>query len=428
MSRIGVIGSGYVGLVTSACFADLGHDITCVDVDTSRVDLLRAAYVPFYEPRLEALVRSGLEAGRLRFASRHVEAVAGADCVFIAVNTPSAPDGSADLQYLRAAIADTSASLSEGHAPVVVLKSTAPVGTAEAAAAQIHRLSGRDVPVVSNPEFLREGTAVSDFFHPDRVIVGGSDDHAMDQVAALYAFAGCPIVRCDARTAEMTKYAANAFLATKISFINEMASIAEALGADISRVAEGMGLDRRIGAAYLRPGLGFGGSCLPKDVRALSHMASVFGAHPQLLNAVLQINADQRRRLVNKLRDALDGLDGRTVALLGLAFKPSTDDVREAPSLELIRLLRNEGAAVSVYDPAATARIAAEAGDLMVATSPYEAARNADAVVLVTEWPQCVDVDFQQFASVMRGRVAADGRNSWDVVAVQTAGLRYITL
>ncbi|MBI2762033.1 MAG: UDP-glucose/GDP-mannose dehydrogenase family protein [Chloroflexi bacterium] len=428
MSRIGVIGSGYVGLVTSACFADLGHDVTCVDVDTGRVDLLRRANVPFYEPRLEALVRAGLEAGRLRFSGHHAAAVAGADCVFIAVNTPSAPDGSADLQYLRAAIAGTAASLGEGDAPVVVLKSTAPVGTAEAAAAQIRRLSGRDVCVVSNPEFLREGTAVSDFYHPDRVVIGGGDDHAVDQVAALYAFAGCLIVRCDARTAEMTKYAANAFLATKISFINEMASIAEALGADISRVAEGMGLDRRIGAAYLRPGLGFGGSCLPKDVRALSHMASVFGAHPQLLNAVLQINADQRRRLVNKLRDALDGLDGRIVALLGLAFKPSTDDVREAPSLELIRLLRNEGADVRVYDPAATARIAAEAGDLQVAVSPYEAARGVDAVVLVTEWPQCVDVDFQRFSSVMKGRVAADGRNSWNAAAVHAAGLRYITL
>jgi UDPglucose 6-dehydrogenase len=425
VSRIGVVGSGYVGLVTSACFTDLGHAVTCIDVDADRVAALRRAHVPLYEPRLEELVRAGLDSGRLRFDDRP-DSLASAEFIFVAVNTPSAPDGSADLQYFRNALRDIAATIDGGAAPIVVLKSTVPVGTAEATAIRLRRSTGREVPVVSNPEFLREGRAVTDFFHPDRVVIGGADDEAVAAVTDLYRFAGCPIVACDARTAEMTKYAANAFLATKISFINEMASIAEALGADIARVAEGMGLDHRIGSSYLRPGLGFGGSCLPKDVRALAHLASAFGAHPQLLHAVMQINTDQRHRLLAKLREDLGGFDGRTVALLGLAFKPATDDVREAPALELIRLLRNEGARLRVYDPAAGARIATEAPDLYVASDPYDAGMGADAAMLVTEWEQCTRIDFLRLASVMRGRVVVDGRNGWNAAEARAAGLRYL--
>jgi UDPglucose 6-dehydrogenase len=428
MSRIAIIGSGYVGLTTGACFAGLGHDVTCVDIDADRIAALSEGRVPFYEPGLVDLVKRGLAAGRLRFTQHHADAVQGAAFVFIAVNTPSAPDGSADLQYLRAALADTAAAITRGEPPIIVLKSTAPIGTAEAVALHLRRTIGQDVPVVTNPEFLREGSAVADALAPDRVVVGGVDDRAVAAVAALYGFAGCPVVRCDWRSAEMIKYAANAYLAARISFINEMAAIADVVGADIGCVAEGIGLDRRIGTAYLRPGLGFGGSCLPKDVRALAHMGATLGARTSMLQAVMEVNADQPRLLTARLSEALDGLDGRVIALLGLAFKPDTDDLREAPSLELIPLLRAEGAVLRVYDPAAAAPVIAEAPDLMAAASPYEAGRGADAVVLVTEWDACVRLDFARLAHVMRGDLIADGRNAWDAAAARAAGLRYVAV
>lgn len=429
MSKICVIGTGYVGLVTGACFADLGNTVTCLDVDENRINKLKAGIMPIYEPGLEQLVEQNVHAGRLIFTTSYPEALKDAEFAFIAVGTPSGVDGEADLQYVRQA-AESIADLVEW--PIVVVnKSTVPVGTGDWVADVItRRRNGRplEFSVVSNPEFLREGSAINDFMYPDRVVLGSMHAEAAEKVARLYLSLRCPIMITDLRTAEMIKYASNAFLATRISFINEIATICEELGADVREVARGMGLDKRIGPSFLDAGLGWGGSCFPKDVKALAHMAVLHGSHPQLLQAVMDINRNQRRRVVVKLRRALGTLDQKVIGVLGLSFKPNTDDIREAPALEVIHLLENEGAAVKAYDPQAMPNAATVLPRLQLCQTPYEVAEGADALVLATEWNEFKQLDFERIYRVMRTPVIMDARNLWEPEQMRRLGFTYFAI
>ena len=406
MSAICIVGTGYVGLSVGACFADLGHDVACLDIDEDKIVGLRAGRVPIYEPGLESLVARNVAAGRLTFTTDYSVAVPEREFVFIAVDTPTGAAGEASLLAVDSAAVALAPVLSEGA--LIVTKSTVPIGTSDLISRIIHehRADGARFPVVSNPEFQREGTAVQDFLHPDRVVIGSADAAAAERVAELYRSFDCPVIVTDLRTAEMIKYASNAFLATRISFINEIATICEALDADVEVVARGMGLDARVGPAYLNAGLGWGGSCFPKDVRALEHMGSVHGAHPQLLRAVIEINRDARRSAVRKLREALGSLRGREIAILGLSFKPNTDDVRDAPAIEIAHLLAGEGAHVRAYDPVATSKARAVLGrSVAFADSAVEAATGADAIVLATEWNEFRELDWMAVREAMRGDV-----------------------
>ena len=426
MSNICVIGTGYVGLVTGICFADLGNHVVCLDVDQKRIDGLKNNIMPIYEPGLEQLTIQNVQAGRLSFTTDYHEALEGMEFAFIAVGTPSGVEGEADLQYVRAAAESIAENI---NTPVVVVnKSTVPVGTGDWVADVIRKKrAGKplDFKVVSNPEFLREGSAINDFMSPDRVVLGSMDKGAAQQVARLYSSLRCPILITDLRTAEMIKYASNAFLATRISFINEIANMCEEMGADVREVAQGMGLDKRIGHAFLDAGLGWGGSCFPKDVKALAHMAVLNGTHPQLLQAVMEINRNQRRRAVLKLRKALGGLNEKVVGVLGLSFKPNTDDVRDAPALEVIRLLENEGATVKVYDPQAMEVAAPYIKKAIFCDDPYCAVTDVDALVLATEWNEFKQLDFPRIRSLMRNPVILDGRNLWDGEALRAMGFTY---
>ncbi len=386
MAKISVVGTGYVGLVTGACFADLGNEVTCIDIVAEKVAMLQEGKIPIYEPQLEEVVHRNLAMGRLRFTTDYATGLAGAEFVFIAVNTPQGQDGEADMRDVQAAATAIGTHLT-GSA-IVVNKSTMPIGAGDWVANILdkHVAPGVEFAVVSNPEFLREGSAVADFLVPDRVVLGSNDRAAAARVAELYRPLNAPLMITDIRTAEMIKYASNAFLATKISFINEISSICERLGADVREVAQGMGYDKRIGAAFLDAGVGYGGSCFPKDVRALEHMASIQGSHPQLLRTVIDINRDQRRQLLQKLRSVLGGLDERTIGVLGLAFKPNTDDLRDAPALEIVHLLQHEGARLRAYDPAAMERARTLLPEVTFGRDAYETATGCDAVVLVTEW------------------------------------------
>jgi UDPglucose 6-dehydrogenase len=426
LTHLAVIGCGYVGAVSAACFADLGHQVDCIDIDAARVALLREGRSPIHEPGLESLLARGSAAGRLRFFDAYPESIR-AEIVFIAVNTPGSAEGAADLRAVRDAVSSVAARLSPGA--IVVNKSTVPIGTGELVEGMARRTGPEAVSVVSNPEFLREGSAIHDFMHPDRVVLGSNDPCALDRVAALYQPLGAPIQRVDIRTAEMIKYASNAFLATKISFVNEIAAICEALGADVTEVARGMGLDSRIGPQFLKAGLGWGGSCFPKDVRALAHMAAVHGTHPQLLRSVIEINSDQRLRTVQKVRRALGDLEGRRLCILGASFKADTDDIRNSPAIELANLLQLEGAEVTIFDPVVpAARILAQAPHVVVAPTLLDAASGADGVIVATEWPEFVSADLCQLATVMRGRALIDARNVMDGDAVRAAGLEYYCL
>ncbi len=423
MTRIAMIGCGYVGAVSAACFAELGHQVDCIDTDVERIKPLREGRSPIHEPGLDALLARGLRTGRLRFQSEYPEHFQ-AGIVFIAVNTPESHEGAADIRAVRDAVSMVAPRLSSGS--VIVNKSTVPIGTGELVAGMARRSSDAHIAVVSNPEFLREGSAIRDFMTPDRIVLGSEDDAALDRVAALYASLEAPIVRTGIRTAEMIKYASNAFLATKISFINEMASICESLGADISEVALGMGMDARIGRQFLAAGLGWGGSCFPMDVRALAHMAAVHGTHPQLLRSVMEINTGQRHRALAKVRDALGGLDRRKVTILGAAFKADTDDTRNSPALELASLLALEGAVVTVFDPVVPAeRITGAVPDAIVAASLEDAARDADALVVATDWPDFVRADLRALARLAGQRLLIDARNCMDGEAARLAGLEY---
>ncbi len=426
MSKLCVIGTGYVGLVTGTCFADLGNNVVCLDVDQERIDNLHQYIMPIYEPGLEQLVRQNHQAGRLTFTTSYEEALKDVEFAFIAVGTPSGVDGEADLQYVRSA-AESIADLVDTRI-IVINKSTVPVGTGDWVAEIIKkRRAGRplDFHVVSNPEFLREGSAIFDFMNPDRVVLGSTDRDAAGQVAQLYLTLRCPIQITDLRTAEMIKYASNAFLATRISFINEIANMCEELGADVREVAQGMGLDKRIGRAFLDAGLGWGGSCFPKDVKALAHMAVLHGTQPQLLQAVMEINRNQRRRLVYKLRKALGGLDEKVIGVLGLSFKPNTDDIREAPAFEVIHLLQNEGAHVRAYDPQAMKNAAAQLQRVTLCDNPYSVAEGADAIILATDWNEFKSLDFSRIRQLMHTPVIMDGRNLWNGQDLREQGFKY---
>jgi UDPglucose 6-dehydrogenase len=426
MRNITVIGVGYVGLVTGTCFADLGNRIVCLDIQEERIANLNKGILPIYEPGLEEMVARNVKAGRLAFTTSYAEGIKDAEFVFIAVGTPSDVDGEADLQYVRAA-AESVAEVMD-HSLIIVNKSTVPVGTGDWVADIIKAKQKTPVPfsVVSCPEFLREGSAITDFMNPDRIVLGSLDREAANRVAELHLPLRTTLVVTDLRTAEMIKYASNAFLATKISFINEIASICEALGADVKEVAAGMGFDKRIGRHFLDAGLGWGGSCFPKDVKALAHMALEKGRHPQLLRAVMDINADQRREVIAKLKAALGDLHGKTIALLGLAFKPNTDDMRDAPSAEIANMLLSKGAKVRGYDPVAM-KVATRflPAAVQLTQNPYECARDADAVIIVTEWNEFKQLDLAQIRQTMKQPIIIDARNIYEPTMVKSLGFIY---
>ena len=416
---IGVIGTGYVGLVTAAGFAELGNEVWCIDIDEAKIAGLREGRMPIWEPGLEELVVR--HRGRLHFSTDLSDALEHARLLFVAVGTPPTYSGDADLSAVHA-VGDAMPP-SDSHA--LVMKSTVPVGTGDSIKRAFAEQGKGGFRYVSCPEFLKEGTALKDFLEPDRVVVGDDGDWAGDAVVALYEPLGAPLVRTDIRSAEMVKLASNAFLATKISFINEIANVCEETGADVVEVARGMGLDDRIGPKFLQAGIGFGGSCFPKDVAALKQLAGNSGYHFQLLNSVIEVNELQKRRVIAKLHKHLGSLVGKEIALLGLAFKPNTDDMREASSLVLSARLNAAGAHVRAYDPVAESEARKLIGGVAFKPSASEAVEGADAVVLVTEWPEFGELEFEAVAAAMRGRLVVDGRNFLDPDAVAAAGLTY---
>ena len=425
MKQICVLGAGYVGLVTSACFADLGNNVVCLDIDENKIETLNRGESPIYEPGLSEMMQRNIRAGRLHFSTSYEEGLKEAEFVFVAVGTPSGADGEAELKYVRMA-AESIAEAME-HPLIIINKSTVPVGTGDWVADIITKRQNDPIPfwVVSNPEFLREGSAIHDFMNPDRVVLGSLHPDAAEKVARLHRPLRTTIQITDLRTAEMIKYASNAFLATRISFINEIATICEELGADVKEVAIGMGYDKRIGPYFLDAGLGFGGSCFPKDVRALEHMALIHGAHPQLLRAVLDINKHQRRQAIVKLRTMLNGLRDRKVGMLGLAFKPNTDDMREAPAVDIARQLMREGAFVQAYDPVAMPEAGQMLPDLRLVESPYEAAEGVDALMVVTEWNEFRQLSMKRIKESMAGDVLIAGRNIYNPDSMADLGFRY---
>jgi len=434
--RICVVGTGYVGLVTGACFAEFGVDVTCVDTDATRIASLRDGRVPFHEPGLEELVAKNLRENRLHFTTSHAEAIASSLVVFIAVGTPPLPDGSADLSYVRE-VARSVAEHLNGY-KVVVTKSTVPAGTGatirgiieETLAAR--RARGEKPPpftVASNPEFLREGSAIEDFMRPNRVVIGAEDEQAVAILQDLYSplyLVETPFVVTDVVTAELIKYASNAFLAVKISFINEIANLAEEIGADVHHVARGMGLDQRIGPKFLHPGPGYGGSCFPKDTRALARIARGAGTSAEIVDAAIRVNERQMDRVMTKIRRALGGeLAGRRIAVLGLSFKPNTDDTRESSAMEICRLLMDAGAKVRAHDPAAAVPAKAELPTLDVVADPYACAEGAEIVILATEWNQYRKLDLERLRGLMARAAFLDLRNVYDADAMGAAGFAY---
>ncbi len=415
---IGVIGVGYVGLVTAACFADLGYRVICRDIDPAKVELLQGGEIPLHEPGLEDLVRRNR--GRLQFTLDLEDIFAEASLAFVCVDTPPTVSGDANLSRVQAVIA---AIPSSAEGALLVMKSTVPVGTGTKVRQELDARGLEGVGYVSNPEFLREGSAVSDFQSPDRVVVGADDPADGRRVADLYSVLDTEVVHTDVASAEMIKLASNAFLATKISFVNEIANVCELVGANVSEVSRGMGLDRRIGSSFLHAGIGYGGSCFPKDVSALKQLAGNTGYHFQLLNAVIEVNELQKRRVIGKLRNHLGELRGKRVALLGLAFKPNTDDMREAPSIVLASRLLAEGAEVRAWDPVA------DASDILQGVtfcdSPLETVTDADAAVIVTEWPQLRELASAETREAMRRAIIVDGRNLLDPDEVRAAGFAY---
>jgi UDPglucose 6-dehydrogenase len=422
---LAVVGVGYVGLVTGACFADLGNRVVALDIDAARIEGLKRGEMPIYEPGLQELVDRNVGADRLQFTTSYEEALRSAEFVFIAVGTPSGVDGEADLQHVRAVAESIARAMT--HPLIIVNKSTVPVGTGDWVADILRSTQPKPIPfaVVSCPEFLREGSAIADFMNPARTVLGSFDADAAEKVAQLHLPLRAPIVITDLRTAEMIKYASNAFLATKISFINEIANICEALGADIKEVATGMGYDPRIGGGFLDAGLGYGGSCFPKDVLALAYMAAEKGRHPQLLQAVMDINADSRRRIVERTQELVGTLRGKTVGLLGLTFKPNTDDLREAPALEIARRLLSEGVTVRAYDPVGMPRAAQLIPEIRMTADAYDLAKGCDAVIVCTEWNEFKNLDLRRLHDAMRQPIVIDGRNIYDPAEMSSYGFQY---
>ncbi len=426
---IAVIGTGYVGLVTGACFAELGNQVVCLDVDAGRIELLRSGKTPFFEPGLEELVRRNASAGRLTFETDPALAIPRAAVIFLAVGTPQTADGSADLSFIRQASITIAEHL--GRDTVVVNKSTVPVETGDLVAAIVRerKTNAHRVSVVSNPEFLREGSAINDFMHPDRIVLGVEDVEATTAMRHLYAPLDAKIIETDVRTAEMIKYTANAFLAMKISFANQIALICERVGADVGQVMRGAGADHRIGTAFFGVGIGFGGSCFPKDLAALSHVAAGVGVMPSLLEATLEINRGQIERSVERIEKHLGGLRGMRVAVLGLAFKPQTDDVRESPAIALIEGLLEKGAVVSAHDPIAVKTARRRLKDRVdFAASVHAAASGADALVVATDWNEYKQLDLQVVKGHMRGKLIFDGRNVLDPREAVRFGFDYMSI
>lgn len=426
MEKICVVGSGYVGLVTATCFADLGNNVITIDIDEKKIEKLRQGEMPIYEPGLEELVERNVNAGRLHFTTSYDEGLDGADFVFVCVGTPSAVDGEADLKYVRAAAQSIAEHMKK---PLIVInKSTVPVGTGDWTAEIIKNAQTDpiDFSVVSCPEFLREGSAISDFMTPDRNVFGSTNRDAAVEVARLYESLNAPTVITDIRTAEMIKYASNAFLATRISFINEISIICERLNADVTEVARGMGYDKRIGPHFLNAGVGYGGSCFPKDVKALANMALTHGMHPQLINAVMEINDFQRKHVAMKVRDLLDGvLEGKIVGILGLAFKPNTDDIRDAPALTVARTLLNQGAKVRAYDPVAMENVKAELPAIELVENPYDVANGADILVIMTDWNEFKQLDMSRMKGLLNEPLMVDGRNLYKPEEMRKIGFVY---
>ena len=430
--RIVMVGSGYVGLVSGTCFADFGHEVVCLDKDPAKIEALRAGRMPIYEPGLEALVAENVRRGRLGFGSDLAAAVAGADAVFIAVGTPSRRgDGFADLSYVYAAAREIAAALT-GYT-VIVTKSTVPVGTGD----EVERIvrearPDADFAVVSNPEFLREGAAIDDFKRPDRIVIGAEDARAEGVIREVYRplyLNAAPILVTGRRTAELTKYAANAFLATKITFINEIADLCERVGADVQEVARGIGLDNRIGAKFLHAGPGYGGSCFPKDTLALVKTAQDAGTPMRIVETVVAVNDSRKRAMARKVIQACDGsVRGKTIALLGLTFKPNTDDMRDAPSLAIVAGLQDAGATVRAYDPEGMGQARTLLPDIAYAEDPYSCAEGADALVLVTEWNAFRALDLERLRTAMAEPVLVDLRNVYRAQDVERLGFRYASV
>jgi UDPglucose 6-dehydrogenase len=426
--RIAMIGTGYVGLVSGACFADFGHRVTCVDKDASKIERLNAGVMPIWEPGLEALVKSNAERGRLTFTTDVAAAVTDAEAVFIAVGTPARRgDGHADLTYVFEAIRELAQFIKPGT--VVVTKSTVPVGTGDRIEAILKEEGVEGVSVASNPEFLREGAAIADFKHPDRIIVGAEDDRAQEVLREIYRplfLNRAPILITGRRTAELTKYAANAFLAVKISFINEIADLCEAVDADVQDVARGIGLDNRIGPKFLHAGPGYGGSCFPKDTVALLQTADNAGVEQRIVATTVSVNDDRKGRMVDRVERALGGdVAGKRVGILGLAFKPNTDDMREAPSIPIVKGLVERGAKVAAFDPVARHQAEPMLPGIEFADDAYAAADGADALVIVTEWDEFRALDLERIAASLKGKILVDLRNVYDRGEAEAAGLTY---
>ena len=427
MKNICVVGTGYVGIITAACFADLGNKVVGLDIDQDKIAGLNKGVMPIYEPGLKELIDRNVLAKRISFTTSYQEGLRNAEFVFIAVGTPSGVDGEADLQYVAAAARSIADQIKDGM--IIINKSTVPVGTGDWVADIIREQNpdAGDFAVVSCPEFLREGAAISDFMQPHRIVVGSLDEGAADKVAQLHLPLRAPIVVTDLRTAEMIKYASNAFLATKISFINEIANICEDLGADVMEVSNGMGFDTRIGSAFLNAGIGYGGSCFPKDVKALAYMAEKSGRFPQLLHSVMDINSDRRVMVVEQVKSMLecDDLAGKTIGMLGLSFKPNTDDMRDAPSVTIANLLFKEGAAIKAYDPIAMKEAAKELPDVQMAESPYDLAEGCDLLMVTTEWNEFRQLDLRRIKKAMVSPILFDGRNIYEPDRMAKLGFRY---
>ena len=425
MSNISVVGAGYVGLVTAACFAGLGNKVNLIEIDPDKVVALKQGHMPITEPGLPELWQRSHAEGRIDVTDSYIEGLLGAELAFIAVGTPSAHNGKPDLKYVRQA-ARNIAEAASGKL-IVVLKSTVPVGTAEMVSEILHQYShnGDNFAVVSNPEFLREGLAVYDFMNPTRIVVGGEDSDAVDAVAALYEKIDSPVIKADSKTAEMSKYASNTFLATRVSFINEIALLCDKCGADVKKVAQVAGLEPRCGDGYISAGLGWGGSCLPKDVRGLIYMAKTRKVPVPLVKAVQQINQRQPGLVVEKLRKLIGDLNGKTIGVLGLSFKPGSDDMREARSLLVVSLLEDEGCRIKACDPAAMEEASKLMPRITCCDNPYQVANDSDALILITEWDEYKDLDMKKMASLMKHAVMVDSRNLYDPDEMTRAGFIY---
>ena len=428
--KIAIVGTGYVGLVAGACFAESGNDVMCVDKDESKVRMLRAGKMPIYEPGLEELVRRNRHENRLTFTTQLPKAVRASTIIFIAVGTPQGEDGSADLQHVLNVARDIARTMN-GY-KVIVDKSTVPVGTSARVREVVRRETTHPFSVVSNPEFLKQGAAIDDFLKPDRVVIGAEDPRARDIMQELYepfTRTGAPIMMMDCASAELSKYAANAMLATRISFMNEVANVCEAVGANVDEVRRAIGSDKRIGTSFLFPGVGYGGSCFPKDVKAMIHFSSQKEYDFKILKAVEQVNASQKTRLVARMRAHFGSLKGKTVAVWGLAFKPRTDDMREAPSIPLIKALLAEGADVQAYDPQATKIAKGIFGSKVTfAANNYDALRGADCLVIVTEWSEFRRPDFEKMRKLLRSPVIFDGRNLFTPEQMKQSGFTYYSI